>query len=270
MNTRVSPAADGDEIVRELMRDIELGAAGAPLRARKLDRRTFMKLTGMAGGGLLLGFQVGDAQAASAPAADFVPNAFLRISPKGSILIYSKGPEIGQGIKTAFPLIIAEELDASWSDVVVEQAPVNPAVYGRQSAGGSRSIPDSWDQLRQAGAVARLMLLGAAAATWKVPAAECTTRDSAVWHGKRSLKYGALVAKAAAQPVPEPATVKLKQRSEYRLLGKSYTGVDNRQVVTGAPLFGIDVKLPGLRTAVVARPPAFGSKLVKFDATAAV
>ncbi len=138
--------------------------------------------------------------------SDFAPNAFLRISRKGSILIYSKGPEIGQGIKTAFPLIIAEELDAKWSDVVVEQAPVNPAVYGRQSAGGSRSIPDSWDQLRRAGAVARSMLVSAAAATWKVPAGECTTRDSAVWHGKRSLGYGALAAKAAALPVPDPAT----------------------------------------------------------------
>ncbi len=110
----------------------------------------------MAGGGLALAFCVGsDAQAAGEATGDFAPNAFLRISRKGSILIYSKGPEIGQGIKTAFPLIIAEELDAKWSDVVVEQAPVNPAVYGRQSAGGSRSIPDSWDQLRRAGAVAR-------------------------------------------------------------------------------------------------------------------
>ena len=158
----------------------------------------------MAGGGLVLAFSMGrDAEAASAASAeDFAPNAFLRISRKGSILIYSKGPEIGQGIKTAFPLIIAEELDAKWSDVIVEQAPVNPAVYGRQSAGGSRSIPDSWDQLRRAGAVARSMLVSAAAASWKVPAGECTTRDSAVWHGKRSLGYGALAAKAAACRCP--------------------------------------------------------------------
>jgi isoquinoline 1-oxidoreductase beta subunit len=258
MNAHVNPAAGADEILRELMRDIELGAAATPLRARKLDRRTFMKLTGLAGGGLLLGFQVERAQAAAPPSRDFVPNAFLRISPKGSILIYSKGPEIGQGIKTAFPLIIAEELDAKWSDVTVEQAPVNPAVYGRQSAGGSRSIPDSWDQLRQAGAVARMMLIGAAAATWKVAADECTTHDSAVWHGKRSLQYGALAAKAAAQPVPDPAVVKLKQRSEYRLLGKSYTGVDNRKVVTGAPLFGIDQALPGMKIAVYEKCAATG------------
>jgi isoquinoline 1-oxidoreductase beta subunit len=261
MSARLNPAADADQILRELMRDIELGGASAPLRARKLDRRTFLKLTGLAGGGLVLAFQVGDAGAAAAPAADFVPNAFLRISPKGSILIYSKGPEIGQGIKTAFPLIIAEELDARWSDVSVEQAPVDPKVYGRQSAGGSRSIPDSWDQLRQAGAVARSMLVGAAAAAWKVPATECTTRDSAVWHGKRSLKYGALVTRAAAQPVPDPASVKLKQRSEYRLLGKWYTGVDNHKVVTGAPLFGIDQMLPQLKYAVYEKCPATGGRV---------
>jgi isoquinoline 1-oxidoreductase subunit beta len=261
MNAQWNPMRGADEHLRELMHDIEQGAGTTRVRACKLDRRTFLKLTGMAGGGLLLAFQVTEGQAAPATTADFVPNAFLRISPKGQILIFSKGPEIGQGIKTAFPLIIAEELDAKWSDVVVEQAPVNPAVYGRQSAGGSRSIPDSWDQLRQAGAVARMMLLGAAAAAWKVPLEQCTTRDSAVWNGKRSFKYGALVAKAAEQPVPDPVTVKLKQRSEYRLLGKSYTGVDNHKVVTGAPLFGIDQQLPGLKCAVYEKCPATGGKV---------
>ncbi len=264
MNAQFKPGAgavSSDESLRELMRDIELGTGGGVLRAVKIDRRSFMKMTGLAGGGLVLGFCVADTRAASQAAGEFAPNAFLRISPKGSILIYSKGPEIGQGIKTAFPLIIAEELDAKWSDVVVEQAPVNPTVYGRQSAGGSRSIPDSWDQLRRAGAVARSMLVSAAAATWKVPVEECTTRDSAVWNGKRSLKYGALVAKAAALPVPDPATVKLKERSEYRLLGKSYTGVDNFKVVTGAPLFGIDQQLPGLKIAVFERCPAVGGKV---------
>jgi isoquinoline 1-oxidoreductase beta subunit len=262
MNALVTPAPGADENLRELMRDIEGGAGPVVLRAVKLDRRSFLKLTGLAGGGLALGFCVGtEAHAASSAAADFAPNAFLRISRKGSILIYSKGPEIGQGIKTAFPLIIAEELDAKWSDVTVEQAPVNPAVYGRQSAGGSRSIPDSWDQLRRAGAVARSMLVAAAAATWKVPAAELTTRDSAVWHGKKSLGYGALATKAAALPVPDAASVRLKERGEYRLLGKSYTGVDNRQVVTGAPLFGIDQVLPGMKIAVYERCPATGGKV---------
>ncbi|HEU5134070.1 MAG TPA: molybdopterin cofactor-binding domain-containing protein [Steroidobacteraceae bacterium] len=263
MNARLNPAAAADETLRELMREVELGGPALPMYAVKLDRRHFLKLTGLAGGGLALGFFVGsDAIAAAAKgSAEFSPNAFLRISSKGSILIYNKGPEIGQGIKTAFPLIIAEELDAKWSDVVVEQAPVNPAVYGRQSAGGSRSIPDSWDQLRKAGAVARAMLLSAAAAQWKVPVDELSTRDSAVWHGNRSLRYGALATKAASLPVPDAATVILKQRKDYRLLGKSYTGVDNRQVVTGAPLFGIDQQLPGLKFAVFEKCPATGGKV---------
>jgi isoquinoline 1-oxidoreductase beta subunit len=264
MNARLNPAAAADEALRELMRDVELGMPSLPIRAIKVDRRMFLKLTGMAGGGLTLGFLVGgDAGAATAKggAADFVPNAFVRISSKGSILIYNKGPEIGQGIKTAFPLIIAEELDALWTDVAVEQAPVDPAVYGRQSAGGSRSIPDSWDQLRKAGAVARSMLVAAAAASWKVPVGECSARDSAVWHGKRKLSYGALAAKAAALPVPDPATVKLKERKDYRLLGKSYTGVDNHKVVTGAPLFGIDQQLPGLKFAVYEKCPATGGRV---------
>jgi isoquinoline 1-oxidoreductase beta subunit len=251
-----------DDDIRALMRDVEGGAPSLPLRAIKIDRRHFLKLTGLAGGGLTLGFFVGaEPVNAAATATEFVPNAFLRISSKGTITILSKGPEIGQGIKTAFPLIIAEELDANWTDVIVEQAPVNPAVYGNQSAGGSRSIPSSWDQLRKAGATARSMLVSAAAAQWKVPADQCTTRDSAVWNGKRKLAYGALAAKAAALPVPDAAAVKLKERSEYRLLGKAYTGVDNRKVVTGAPLFGIDQKLPGLKIAVYEKCPATGGKV---------
>ena len=263
MNAVIQPDAMVDAELRDLLREVENGSALAPFRAVKIDRRSFLKFTGLAGGGLVLAFSLGREAnaAATATAGEFAPNAFLRISPKGSILIYNKGPEIGQGIKTAFPLIIAEELDAKWSDVVVEQAPVNPAVYGRQSAGGSRSIPDSWDQLRKAGATARAMLITAAANTWKVPEAECTASDSAVWHGKRKLAYGALAAKAAALPVPDAAAVKLKERQDYRLLGKSYTGVDNRAVVTGKPLFGMDQTLPGMKIAVYQRCPATGGKV---------
>jgi isoquinoline 1-oxidoreductase beta subunit len=261
MNARIDGNwADADASLRALMQDMVSGAPTAPFRAVKLDRRSFLKLTGLAGGGLVLGFSM-SAPAESASAGEFAPNAFLRIARDGSIFIYSKGPEIGQGIKTAFPLIIAEELDAKWSDVKVMQAPVNPAVYGRQSAGGSRSIPDSWDQLRRAGAVARQMLLAAAAAQWKVPVEECSARDSVVSAGKRKATYGALAAKAAALPVPDAATVKLKERKDYRLLGKWYTGVDNHAVVTGQPLFGIDQKLPGMKYAVFQRCPATGGKV---------
>ena len=263
MNARVNDTdMTVDESLRQLISEMESSAVSAPFRAVKLDRRSFLKLTGLAGGGLVLGFAMGSDAAAAAGGDDtFAPNAFLRIARDGSILIYSKGPEIGQGIKTAFPLIIAEELDAKWSDVKVEQAPVNPAVFGRQSAGGSRSIPDSWDQLRRAGAVARQMLITAAAAQWKVPAAECSASDSMVSHGKRKAAYGALASKAAALPVPDVAAVKLKDRKDYRLLGKWYTGVDNRAVVTGKPLFGIDQTLPGMKIAVYQRCPATGGKV---------
>jgi isoquinoline 1-oxidoreductase subunit beta len=263
MNARLDPNGFADAGVRELMRDIEDGAVAAPLRAVRLDRRSFLKLTGMAGGGLMLAFAVGREADAAAPAQEFSPNAFIRISPKGQIFILSKGPEIGQGIKTAFPLIIAEELDAKWSDVVVEQAPVNPAVFGRQSAGGSRSIPDSWEQLRKAGALARSMLVAIAATHWKVPAGECTTRDSTVWHGKRKLGYGQVAALAAKNtvPVPDANAVKLKDRKDWKLLGGAYTGVDNRRVVTGAPLFGIDQTLPGMKIAVYEKCPAVGGKV---------
>ena len=209
MNAHLNPAAAADESLRALMRDIELGAAAAPLRAIKLDRRSFLKLTGMAGGGLVLAFcSVGRAAKPRAPpAGDFAPNAFLRISRKGSILIYSKGPEIGQGIKTAFPLIIAEELDAKWSDV-----------RGRAGAGESRRVrPAERRRLaldsRQLGPAAHAPAPWRAPCwwprprrSWKVPVEECSTRDSAVWHGKRKLGYGALAAKAAALPVPDAAT----------------------------------------------------------------
>ncbi len=263
MNARIDNQS-ADEYLRGIIGEMESGGAATAARLG-LSRRSFLKVSGMAGGGLVLAFCVGSrAQAAGKAAGSvFAPNAFLRIASDGRIIIFNKGPEIGQGIKTAFPLIIAEELDAKWSDVTVAQAAVNPKVFGRQSAGGSRSIPDSWDQLRKAGAVARSMLLSAAAATWKVPLAECSARDSAVSHvpSKRSLSYGALADRAAALPVPDEAAIKLKERAEYRLLGKWYTGVENRQLVTGQPLFGIDQRLPGMKYAVYEKCPATGGKV---------
>jgi isoquinoline 1-oxidoreductase beta subunit len=263
VSARPDPAVFSDAALRDLMRDIEAGAPAAPLHVVRLGRRDFLKLTGLAGGGLMLAFAYGESAQAALSKADLSPNAFVRIATDGRIFILSKGPEIGQGIKTAFPLIIAEELDAKWSDVTVEQAPVNPAVFGRQSAGGSRSIPDSWDQLRKAGAVARAMLVALAAAKWKVPAAECTTSDSVVTHGKRKLGYGQIAALAASLtvPVPKPDDVKLKDRKDWKLLGRTFTGVDNRKVVTGAPLFGIDTTLPGMKFAVYEKCPAVGGKV---------
>ena len=152
----------------------------------KMGRRSFLKLAGYAGGGLVLAFnldtRVARADAAHDPTESNALNAFVSVAPDDTVTLYSKGPEIGQGIKTAFGLIIAEELDADWAKVKVDQAPVNPKVSGSQGAGGSTSIPRNWDQLRQAGATARAMLVSAAAKQWNVPANECSAAASVVTH----------------------------------------------------------------------------------------
>ena len=251
-----------DAYVRELMREIEARS----IASVTVNRRSFLKLAGMAGGGLVLAFYIGDqatAFANSDATKGFVPNAFLRIAPDGTIVILSKGPEIGQGIKTAFPMIVAEELDADWSKVRVEQAAINPTVFGRQSAGGSRSIPTAWDQLRRAGAAGRAMLVAAAAKEWNVAESEITTANSVVTHkaSGKSLTYGELTTKAAALPVPDEKALKLKDRKDYKLLGQRITGVDNLQVVTGQPLFGIDQVVPNMQFAVFEKCPAVGGKV---------
>jgi isoquinoline 1-oxidoreductase beta subunit len=261
----ISKFAQSDAYVASLMRQVE---TLEPARI-ELGRRAFLKLSTAAGAGLVLALYLpgGKADAAETPK---VLNAFVRIAPDNVITIYSKGPEIGQGIKTAFGLIIAEELDADWKTVVVEQARINPKVYGYQGAGGSTSIPRGWDQLRQAGAGAKAMLTAAAAKRWGVPASECTARDSTVHHqaSGKSATYGALADDAAKMPVPDIATLKLKTRAEYRLLGKRYSGVDNAKVVTGQPLFGIDVQLPGMVYANYVKCPAVGGKVKSFNAAA--
>ncbi len=251
-----------DAQIKSLMAGV-LQEASPTTDITPVSRRMFLKLAGVSGGGLALAFNLGNesaqAQTSAQNAATFAPNAYVQIGSDGAILIYSKGPEIGQGIKTAFGLIIAEELDADWQAVRVEQAPVNQALYGTQSAGGSTSIPNNWDVLRQAGAVARAMLISAAAREWNVSESDCRASNSMViGTDGRSLSYGALARKAASLPVPDAKSIKLKERSQYQLLGKRFTGVDNRKVVTGQPLFGIDTVLPGMVYAVFEKCPAFG------------
>ena len=229
-----------------------------PLSITKLDRRQFMKLTGLVGGGLMLSFTLPRAAAASGP---LKPNGYVRIDADG-ITLLAKNPEVGQGVKTSLPMIVAEELDAAWDDVTVVQSPIDPATYGMQFAGGSMSIPMNWTPLRQAGATARAMLVGAAAKQLGVPAEELSTVDSHVVHeaSGRKLAYTALAADAAEMPVPDAASLKLKSTDDFRLLGKRITGVDNDALVRGEPLFGIDVSVPGMKYAVYQKCPAIGGK----------
>jgi isoquinoline 1-oxidoreductase subunit beta len=229
-----------------------------------LNRRDFLKISGTAGGGLALAFYIRSGGAASAAEAaaggDFTPNAFIRISPAGKVTIVSKQPEMGQGVKTSLPMIIAEQLEVPWKDVTIEQGDFDTPKYGNQSAGGSNSTPNNYDNFHLLGATARTMLV---AQTWGVPAAECRAENASVLHSSgKSLGYGQLVAKAATLPVPARDQVKLKPAEQYKLLGKRIPQVDSTKIVTGQPLFGIDMKLPGLVYAAYEKCPAFGGKVV--------
>jgi isoquinoline 1-oxidoreductase beta subunit len=230
-----------------------------------VGRRSLFKLAAAGTAGLLLGFRLTDT--AFADGKDQALNAFIRIAPDNTITIYSKCPEIGQGIKTSFGVIIAEELDADWSHVVMEQAEINSAIYGYQGSGGSTSIPRAWDQLRQAGAGAKAMLIAAAAKQWQVDASQITARDSVLTDaaGGRSATYGSLATAAATMPVPDARSLQLKSRAEYRLIGKSYRGVDDPKVVSGQPLFGIDIQVPGMVYATYTKCPAAGGKVRSFN-----
>ncbi|WP_420146877.1 molybdopterin cofactor-binding domain-containing protein [Spirosoma sp.] len=237
-------------------------------------RRNFLKVAAAAGGGLLLGFNWTESDAStslltSVTSFDSVGfNSYLSISPQGVITILSPNPEVGQGIKTAFPIIVAEELDADWTKVVVEQASLDTKKFERQVAGGSGSIPHSWERLRKAGATARQMLLEAAAKRWNVASSECTTDKGYVVHtpSKRKLSYGELATEASNIPVP--ANVKLKDAKDFKLIGTTIKNVDNPKIITGKPLFGLDFHREGMLFAMLQRP-AFGYKLKSLNAETA-
>lgn len=230
---------------------------------RIYSRRTFMKLTGLAASGLVLGFGRIDAANSATSEANPFPLAYIQISRDGKIILYAKDPEIGQGIKTALPMIIAEELDADWQSVEVVQAPTNKTLYGRQSAGGSRSVRRNWNELRHVGALARTMLTQVAANNWQVDINECTTHKSVVTHSLsgRQFTYAELAEDAAKLSLPEKSSIKLKSTSQYQLLGSRKSGVDNLQLVTGKPMFGIDQKIPGMLYAVYEKCPARGGRV---------
>ncbi|HLY55480.1 MAG TPA: molybdopterin cofactor-binding domain-containing protein [Stellaceae bacterium] len=228
----------------------------------RLSRRFFLQAGAAAGGGLMLSAVL--PVTVRGAAATAMLNAFVEIAPDGRITILAKNPEIGQGIKTMLPMLIAEELDADWADVTIVGAPVDEARFGRQFAGGSMATPLNWEPLRRVGAAARAMLIAAAAQGWGVPAAECDTGPGKVRHAKsqRTADYGSLAAKAATLKAPDPKTLKLKDKADFRIIGRSVRGIDSPLVVTGKPLFGIDVEVPGMLYAVYEKCPVFGGKVV--------
>lgn len=238
--------------------------------AEGASRRDLLK-TGALAGGLVLSFNLAGKAGAAAPAADAKLNAYVSLTPDNKVTIVSKNPEIGQGIKTSLPMIIAEEFDVDWASVTTKQADGDPATYGRQFAGGSMATPLHWDELRRVGAAGRAMVVAAAAQTWNVPAAECTTASGVVHHkasGKKAT-YGSLAAKAATLPAPDLKTVPLKDPKDYKILGKFMPQVDSAGLVTGQPLFGIDVVVPGMLYATFDKAPVFGAKVASADLAAA-
>src|SRR5262245_43294952 len=208
-----------------------------------VDRRTFIKISGTAAGGLLVACRFGDEKAAAA--GPFRPNGYVRIDQDGSVTLWSKNPDMGQGVKTSLPMMIAEELDVDWARVKVEQGDLNRAWYGGQGAGGSDGTPSDGPLGQRAGAVARAMLITAAAQTWKVDPAQCETERGVVHHrpSRRSLSYGELTAAASALPVPKEAPP-LKDVARHTILGKPTRGVDTPRIVTGEPIYGLDVHVP--------------------------
>jgi CO/xanthine dehydrogenase Mo-binding subunit len=238
----------------------------------RIERREFLKLGAIAGSGLLLGVQVpwGKASPAAASAPAFQPNVFLRIAPDDVVTIWCARSDMGQGVRTALPMIVADELDADWSQVRVEQADAHPSSYGRMMTVGSSSVRNgAWMPLRRAGAAAREMLVAAAAARWGVNASECVTAAGRVSHqaSGRSLRYGQVAAAASALPVPASPT--LKDPSRFRLIGTRARVLDSPTKVTGQAIYGADVRVPGMLFATVVHPPRFGDRVRSFDAARA-
>lgn len=226
----------------------------------KPSRRDFIKASALLGGGLLLGFRSDDALASTSLPAEVSFNSYLSISPENVITIFAPNPEVGQNIKTAFPMIVAEELDADWTTIKIIQAHLDTQKFSRQATAGSGAMQHSWDRLRQAGATARLMLMAAAAKRWNVSPSTLTTEKGVVWHKEsgRKLHYGALATEAAALPVPTEVT--FKQKKDYTLVGKPIRNVDNADILTGKPLYGFDMYREGMLLAMIERPP-FGTKI---------
>src|SRR6204780_3112314 len=229
-----------------------------------VNRRSFLRVSSLTGGGLLLGLYIKPPKASAqfGPQAAQVPNNFIKIAPDGTVTIMAKDPEVGQGVKTMLPMLIAEELDVDWKSVKIEQTDFDDKKYSGQIAGGSTATPTNWLPMRQAGAAGRAMLIAAAAQTWGVPESECTTASGRVYHkaSNRSLGYGDLAAKMATLPMPALDTLKLKDPADFKIIGVSQTQRELPNILTGKPIFGIDVVVPGMQYAVFEKCGVFGGK----------
>src|SRR3984885_5594168 len=234
----------------------------------RIDRRSFLKVSALGAGGVLIGLYLEPKAAAQGrggpPVPPPDPHTYIKIAADGAVTIVAKNPEVGQGIKTMLPMLIADELDADWKSVKIEQADFDDSKYAAQIAGGSTATPTNWLPMRQAGAAGRAMLITAAAQTWNVPEAECSTASGRVYHkaSNRSLGYGELAGKMAALPMPDLKTLKLKDPADYKIIGVSQTQRELPNIVTGKPIFGIDVVVPGMLYAVFEKCGVFGGKVV--------
>lgn len=240
------------------------------------NRRSFLKVSAASTGGILIGFSwlagcgpSAGTDALQMPESWFDVNAFIKIGENGVVTIMSPNPEIGQNVKTAMPMIVAEELDVDWKKVIVEQAGLDTVNYSRQLAGGSQSIRAGWNGLRMAGAAARRMLLEAAAKLWQVPVGELTTEGGVIFHkaSERSIGYGEVASSASTMEIPEE--LELKDPKDFKIIGTPTKNVDAKKIVIGEPLFGLDFKREGMLIAMIEHSPAFGMKLKNLDAESA-
>lgn len=241
-----------------------------------IGRRTFLKSSVLAGGGMMLGFSwlascvsKTEEEILAMPEEWFEINSYLKIGENGLVTIYTPNPEFGQNVRTSMPMLIAEELDMDWKNVLVEQAPFHPDKYGFQFTGGSQGIRTRWEPLRMVGASARHMLREAAAKTWQVPVEEITTEKGILHHNTsdRSVGYGEMASTAAQLPIP--TEVELKDIKDFKIIGKSHKNVDGKHIVTGKPIFGMDYYKEGMLIAMIEHPPAFGMTLKSVDDTEA-
>ncbi len=240
-----------------------------------IGRRSFMKSSALAGGGLLLSFnwlascQTNKEEVLTMPNEWFELNGYLKIGENGVATLMSPNPEFGSNVKTSMPMILADELDIDWKNVIVEQADFFPERFERQFTGGSQGIRQGWKPLRNVGATARQMLIAAAAQTWGLPASEITTEAGTIHHKPSGKKtgYGDVASLAATLPVPED--VKLKDFKDFKIIGTSRKNVDGQNILTGKPMFGIDHTQDGMLIAMIAHPPAFGLKVKSVDDSAA-